>query len=309
MRIIITGGNGFLGSSLLRKLLSLGHTLLVFSKNSNNITDTLSTITFIKASNKDLSLFKEDIEKFAPDLVIHAGWGGGNSYKDINELLQFEENIEPSISFLQVLSNLPTKPKFIGFGSFAEYGRQLEVVTELTNPEPINLYGLSKLVFKNYSELLCGLWGMDWLWIRPCYVYGPGDVQSRLIPYLVKKFVNNENVVLDDCESIVDYMYIDDFVEQTVALIEGNSKGVFNLCSGKQYKIKHIVLSIHDLLESRSLIDFDRSINRVSVSSFVCGNPKKTLTKTGLALKIGLEDGLEKTTKFYRDLYEKLSNN
>ena len=152
MNIIITGGNGFLGSNIARKLLKEQHKVYIFSQNTNNIEDILPKILFDYSDIKSIITYKDKIEVFSPDIVIHCGWSGGNSYNDINSLNQFYDNIDPSIKLLELLNQLNKKPKFVGFGSFAEYGILTSPVGEETQELPTNLYGLSKYTFKNPSN-------------------------------------------------------------------------------------------------------------------------------------------------------------
>ena len=294
MNIIITGGNGFLGSNIARKALKEQHKVYIFSKNTNNIKDILPKILFDYSDNKSLTTFQNKIEAFTPDVVIHCGWSGGNNYTDINSLNQFYDNIDPSIRLLEMLSKLSKKPKFIGFGSFLEYGNIDTPVNETFQELPTNLYGLSKYTFKKYSEILCNQYNMEWIWIRPCYVYGPGDVSTRFIPSITKKFLNNEPVTLDECNSIVDYIYIDDFVTSLYFLILSEHTGVYNICSGKQYKVKDIVEQVYNQIESNSSIEFSTNIKRTSTYSYICGDRNKLNKTIGDISQVSLSEGLNK---------------
>lgn len=300
MRILITGGNGFLGSSIVRKALQEGHEVLVFSINSNNIQDIISQITYHSASSSDLVNLKEDIKSFSPDIVVHCGWSGGSSYKDTTSLSQIEDNVEPSTDFIKILSTLPKKPKFVGFGSFAEYGDHATTISENATAIPLNLYGSAKLMFKELSERLCNECNMDWLWIRPCYVYGPHDVSSRLIPSLIQKFMKDETVVLDECTSVIDYIYIDDFTDQVYKLMTECYVGVYNICSGTGYSVKSVVEYIQSLLGSNSEVHYDSSLNRTTIPTIVRGDPTKTIKHTGITPKVDLHKGISNVVDYYK---------
>lgn len=300
MNILITGGNGFLGSNIVRKLLKEGHSVYLFSNNTNNIEDILPQVLFDYSSTNSLPMFKKKIETFSPDIVIHCGWSGGNSYADTNSMDQFYENVDPSISLLQLLSKLKKKPKFVGFGSFAEYGEMSNPVSETVQEVPTNLYGLSKYTFKKYSEMICNQHSIEWVWIRPCYVYGPGDVSTRLLPSIIKKFLRNEAVILDECTSTVDYIYIDDFVNSIYFLILTKHTGVYNICSGKQYKIRDIVEQVHKQIESSSTIEFSANLKRTSTYSYVCGDRRKIDAVVNTTTQISLNEGLVKTITYYK---------
>jgi len=300
MKILITGGNGFLGSNIIRKLISENHTIYAFSGQTTNIDDILDQIQFDFGHTNDIILFKDKIIKFAPDVVIHCGWSGGNNYNDVNDIKQFRENIEPSIELLSIISELPNKPKFIGFGSFSEYGMYSTIINEENIENPVNLYGLSKFTFKNYSKMICDLNNINWVWVRPCYVYGPYDVETRLIPLLINKFINNSDITLDKCDKVIDYIYIDDFVNYVYNLIISPNSGVFNICSGKQYELKEIINLIYALTNSNSKINYDFSTNRKLTSPYICGDDTKIRTTTCLYPKTDITNGILKTIDFYK---------
>lgn len=301
MNILITGANGFLGSNLIRMFLSKGDKVYAFSNNTNNLIDVLDKIEFGYAYTKDLINFRKKIEKFSPDIVLHCGWSGGNSYVNVNDLNQVEDNVAPGLNFLKMLSDLSKKPKFFGLGSFSEYGSHFGKITEHADECPINLYGMSKLSFKNYSKFLCDLYHMDWTWIRPCYIYGPYDVETRLVPMIIRKFIKDEHVVLDSCDKQIDYLYIEDFVEYVNFLVKSGNIGVYNLCSGKQYQLKQLIVEIHELTKSKSSITFDSSLNREFTSSNICGSNNKIISISGITPKVELREGMLKTIEHYKN--------
>jgi nucleoside-diphosphate-sugar epimerase len=277
MKIAITGGRGFIGSNIAKRLYSENNQIFFIEKD------------FVRSEFVD----------FFPDLVIHCGWYGGNSYKDINDPNQFSKNLDNGIQLLEALKEVPKKTKFIGFGSFSEYGSKNFPIDEKTEESPIDLYGLSKNTFKKYSELICKNNNIDFVWVRPCYVYGPGDVNTRLIPSLIRRCLNSEEIVLDDCDKMIDYIYIDDFIELFYSLIKSNSTGVYNICSGKQYHLRDVVNLTHSLIGNKNKIIFDSKLNRNSLTS-ICGINEKIIKLTNYYPKIDLEGGLKATINYYK---------
>jgi nucleoside-diphosphate-sugar epimerase len=299
LKFLITGGNGFLGSSLAHKLVEENHDVLVFSKNHNNLDDILDKCIFISSYMDEILFHTEDIINFSPDIIIHFGWNGGNNYKNTNSLDQFHNNIPDNIRFLDFINKLPKKPKFVGVGSFAEYGQVTSLTDENTEELPINFYGTAKLVLKQYSEIFCLKNNIDWVWIRPCFVYGPKDVSTRLIPSLISKCLKNEDIILDECKTVIDIIHIKDFIELTYNLIINNNVGIYNISSGVVYPLKEIINNIYELTNSKSTIIFDPEKNRKLTQLYVSADNTKIKKVTGISPQYSLINGLKNTIKYY----------
>jgi GDP-4-dehydro-6-deoxy-D-mannose reductase len=280
MKIVITGASGFLGSNLVNKLEKANHNVLSILRSTPNPLQT--------------------IFDYKPDVVVHCAWKGGNNYEDINDISQQFTNVSDGIELLKTLSSLPNKPKFIGFGSFAEYGNLNNLALEENWEKPTNMYGISKLTLKNYSENFCKTNNIPWSWVRPCYIYGPGDVSTRLIPSTIAKLLHKQTVTLDQCDKIIDYMYIDDFVNFMYNIVTQPTQGVFNICSGQQYKLKDVILMIANMLNANEYLVFEDSERRVLTSNYICGSNLKAKQLNQFNNLISLEEGLIKTISHYK---------
>lgn len=299
MNILITGANGFLGSNAVKSFYRDGHNILCFSKTDSNLPINCKSISCYA---DEYLKYTKSIKQFEPDIVIHFGWSGGNNRNDSNDISkQYCDNVPHSINFLQFLSTLSKKPKFVGVGTFEEYGQRYSLVDESTSENPNTLYGLAKLQLKQLVELYCSLNNMEWLWLRPCFVYGVGDVRTRLIPTVIKKCIQNQDIYLDTCSKIIDYIYVDDFTELFKKIILSDQSGVFNICSGSQYHLRYIIQTIHNLTKSKSKIIF-KDLDKISHDKdlFICGLNKKALDLTNYKLTYSLESGLQKIIKHER---------
>jgi nucleoside-diphosphate-sugar epimerase len=275
MNILITGGNGFIGSNLIKKL-QINHNIYKLSYRD------------------DFPNVASEIIKFNPDITIHCGWYGGNNYSDANHIDQYNKNIPNSIKLLNILKYIDKEHTFIGFGTVFEYGNKNIPSSENDLEIPVDLYGLSKLYLKNYSKSFCETNNIKWIWIRPFYTYGIGDVSTRLIPRVINNILQNNPLKFNKCDSIVDYLYIDDFVDALEQLLLTNSHGVYNICSNNEYKIKDIILSIHKILESKASIVFDETLDNGLKPKYLCGNNTKIKKIINWHPKIGIEEGLLK---------------
>jgi nucleoside-diphosphate-sugar epimerase len=141
---------------------------------------------------------------------------------------------------------------------------------------------------------------MKWVWLRPCFTYGPNDKDNRLIPTLIKKFSRNENVELDECKTIIDLTYIKDFTDLTYELIISNHEGIYNVSSGIYQPLKDVILQIHSYLNSSSQIVFNAKNNRILVQYFVSADNSKILKSTKITNLTPLSEGLKQTIEYYK---------
>jgi UDP-glucose 4-epimerase len=296
MKILITGINGFLGRHVAQSL-CLKHEICGVSRNDKKIDRLKEKVLFLDNSVNDI---ENDITKFSPDTAIHFAWSGGNSYLDTNSNIQFYDNIPQSVKLMDLLRKIQIK-HFIGIGTVAEYENKNKVSLESDPEIPINLYGTCKTMMKLYSERVCKNSGIKWTWCRPYHVYGPEDVSTRLIPKTIEKCIAKQKLTLNSCDSVTDYLYIDDFVSAITKIVESHVEGIYNICSGQQYTIRKIVEFISEKTNNTSNITFDSSLDRIGFPKFICGSNEKLKAATGWTPIVDMNTGLDNIiTKFPR---------
>jgi dTDP-6-deoxy-L-talose 4-dehydrogenase (NAD+) len=288
-RVLITGGNGFLGSNLVRFFLRKSYAVCVVSRKCNNLVDVMESIEFIEHASPGYTQFADQIRTFNPTVVIHCAWDGGNKYTDVNTIEQVS-NISHGVELLTALINLPTNPVFVGIGSFSEFGHA-EHAMDTTPCIPITLYGQTKNCFMSISRLICETNGLRWLWVRPCLIYGPRDVDTRVFPSTIHKLLKGQDIILDGCTRIVDYLHVDDFCNGVSILLDTSTTGNVNVCSGSGYPLRQLIEWLKTEIEGTSVITFNTSRDRTMVSTCSRGYPDM-LRRTGWKPNINVHDGL-----------------
>lgn len=299
-RILITGGNGFLGSSLVRYFLDKECEVAVISRSDANIKDIIDKITYIELDSTTYYSIQDKIKLFSPEYVIHSAWSGGNSNIYSNAISQFD-NISLSVSLLDILRSLEKTPRFIGIGSFEEYGTLNKKAKETDVECPTNFYGLSKLAFKNVSKVFCEEHLIPWAWIRPCYIYGPGDVSTRLIPRTINSLLTETHVTLNSCNATLDYLHITDFCSAMGTLVNLNLAGIYNICSGQEYNLKDILSFIQTQTSSSAYLRFDSTLDTNDVQKYICGANEK-IKSFGWDITMDLHAGLMDTVSYYKSI-------
>jgi len=291
MDILITGGNGFLGRNTIEYLLQHNHRIMVLSRTTDNIQNILNRIEFIKI-NSDYSNYADEILRFSPNVIIHFAWDGGNNYEDSNGINQVYKNIPNSLSLLEIIGRLNNGPRFVGVGCFGEYGYIKKQAKEEQIELPSTFYGLSKNIFKNISKMYCEQNSIEWTWIRPCFIYGYGDVHTRLFPKLINNLLNNKKINLDMCNQKIDYLNISDFCSAIGTIITEQQNGIFNVCSGEEYHLKTIIEFIEKEIQNYDCVIHNSDFNRKFANNYICGSNKKLKTITTWKPIVNINDGL-----------------
>lgn len=293
MNIVITGAGGFLGSNICNNL-SIEHNILALSRKSENI-QLNANVKFVKCNLENIDDFEKIIIDFNPDILIHCAWIGGNNFNDTNSVIQFQ-NIISGLKLLEIVKKSKIS-KFIGIGSAAEFGFHTSPVNEEHIKNPYSLYGSSKKYFYDLSKNICDNNNIDFTWIYPVYVYGQNDISTRLIPKVIKLCLGKEKFTLDSCDSLVDYLYVEDFVFGVNEVISNNVLDKIIISSGKTYKIKDIVENIANLCNFSEDIFFDSTRDRKHFQKYFCGNNLKLINTTNWSEKYDIDKGLNKTIR------------
>jgi len=198
MKILVIG-NGFIATSVIKRLQSEGHKLLVFSRTPGARINCQQVLG-------DIFDFKEFIKvlDWKPQIIIHTAWitTPGVYRNDLSNIkyAQFTIDLAKYISCSDV-------EHLIILGTCAEYGYQDGPSTAgITNLSPSTLYAEQKVVAFNSVKELLQKSDIRFTWARIFYPYGPNQDQKRLIPYLIRSLKNGEPIVLADTSSIHDWI-------------------------------------------------------------------------------------------------------
>lgn len=295
-KVLITGANGFISTNFI--LNNIGkYKFIAISTNDSNLKK-IDNLEFIKLYLSEYNLLNNIIDHHKPDTVLHLAWEGANSFQTTNSIDQFQ-NIKNSFYLLESLKK--NKCHFIGMGTGAEYGCFDHAISENDTPSPTSHYGMAKYLLMQSSEIFCKQNNIPWSWIRPIFFYGKYDVHTRLIPKVIDKCLKKENIILDSCTSENDYLYIDDVVAALSNIIDSETQGLFNLCSGKSYKTKYIIKKIMELT-AWDHIEFDATQDRVNFCKKIIGNNMKISKALNWTPKVNIHEGLSQVVQYHKNL-------
>lgn len=300
MTVVITGSSGFLGSALV-KVFSGNNVRVIRLVRDDKIksdSDNIHYVNYQKSlDDKDVA---EKLTEFNPGVFIHCAWKG-ISGGERNESFQLEYNVPRTIESVR-LAHASGCKQWIGAGSQAEYGNKSHLIFETEPACPLTLYGKAKLAAGASALELCNELGIKGVWNRIFSLYGQGDNINYFIPYVVNSLLQRRKPELTKCEQVWDYLFVNDAAEAFYAQCRKQIKGVFNLCSGIAISLKDVAYLIQRLLNDKSLIQFGSIPYSKDQTMVLSGNCDKLKNQTGWVPKTALEEGLEQTISYYRNL-------
>lgn len=302
MKVLVTGGAGFIGSHVSKLLLDGGHSVTVIDNLSTGHKQSLDKrVNFHQISLED----QKKLEEILPghDGVIHMASfiAVGESVKKPVEFAQ--NNIVGTVKLLEAMKNAGVK-KIIFSSSACVYGNPKKLPISEDDPlgEQENPYGITKITMEQFCMLYHKLFGFDIVILRYFNPYGPGelhDPETHAIPNFIKAALSKSKIPLFwRGEQIRDFIYIDDLAKAHVIALPLSGLHIFNVGTETGIKVVDVVHQIFELIGYEVQID-DKGQREGDVQELIASSAKIKKQLTWEA-KVNLKDGLKRTIEFYR---------
>lgn len=254
--ILLTGATGFVGKQIF-KALSKSNVRIVpvvrFDKESSF--QSQLTVDRIVCSP---DIFKESADWWAEqckgiDVVIHAAW-----YAEPGKYLQSSKNMDCLLGSLNLAKGAASAgvKRFVGVGTCFEYDLSTGVQSTSTPLNPSTPYAGAKAAL--YMGLLQWLpeQSVEFAWCRLFYLYGEGEDERRLVPYLHKHLAKGETVELTSGKQIRDFLDVSEAGKIIAEVALGKKIGPINVCSGTPTTVRQVAEKIADKFGRRDLLKF-----------------------------------------------------
>lgn len=266
MKILVTGGNGFIGSKIV-ELLCKKHKITVLDNNETyglvhqeqlqnllkwrqrNWKKISTTITGdIRKSLVGLKAFKS-----RPDLVIHLASYPRAKIVQNNPVDGVSQIVDGTVNMLWHAAKFGAK-KFVYVSSSMVYGNYKDGTREDAKTKPINIYGEAKLTCERLTKLWCTNNKLDYSIVRPSGVYGPGDLPDRVISKFFEAAMNNKTLKVHG-KNKVDFTYRKDAAQGIIDVaLAKHTNTSFNITAGKATSLKEAAKLIVKICKSKSKI-------------------------------------------------------
>lgn len=302
MKMLITGGAGFVGSHLCDKyvrednevvcldigdLSNVSHLLddkVHFRKSTTDITDWISLSRFIGSMNFDV--------------IIHLAAQIRIDRAISNPSFTWDVNVEGTFNLLESSRMFDVK-KFLFASSSEVYGSAQYTPIDESHPLGTNsIYGASKIAGDRICHSYASTYGMDIGILRPFNIYGPGQIAGVTSIFVDKVLNNQAPVIQGDGSQSRDYVYIEDIVSAYDCMLKSKNPGTVNFGSGSETTVKTLAETIINMCKKDIKPEYRDAPPNTTMSLIADISKAK---KLGWEPKYNLEDGLMKFINWYKE--------
>jgi len=254
-RALVTGGGGFIGHHLVRRLLADGHDVCVL--------DNFSTGRRERLEGLDVGLVEGDLRSYerahaavrGTDVVFHLGALPSVPRSVQDPLTTSAVNVEGTLNVLLAARDEDVRRVVFASSSSVYGANPVLPKTEADQPLPISPYGVSKVSAEHYCRTFTIVYGLETVSLRLFNVFGPGQDPLSQYAAVVPRFIaalgsGNRPIVYGDGKQTRDFTYVDDVVEAfaLAAAAPAAAGEVMNVCAGKETSLLALLEILSDLL-------------------------------------------------------------
>lgn len=296
MKALITGGNGFLGSSLAAGLRAVGTDVRVVDPAPPRNDMDWSGIDYVRGTLDDtvnLAAALQDV-----DCVYHLASSTVPSTSNLDPARDVSDNLIGSLNLIAAMRNAGTRRILFFSSGGTVYGDPDSIPVPESHPlRPISSYGVVKVAIEQYLMMHARLGHLDPLILRPSNPYGPrqstAGIQGAISAFLGKALTGDVVKIWGDGETVRDYIYVDDLVQLAVTAGLSDHTGIYNAGSGKGYSLNQICAHISQLTGKPLQVDHapgrDFDVTKIILN---IDGAQKSFAWTP---QVTLADGLERT--------------
>ncbi|MCG8320866.1 MAG: NAD(P)-dependent oxidoreductase [Cytophagales bacterium] len=291
MKIVILGAHSFLAQAVIRQLnADPSHELVLYGSYTRE--DDHRKYYRIPETSLEISTLS------GFDAIVYCAGAGVQSNKKYPKNIIYEVNAFEPIRIINLLNETGYSGKFISFGSYFEIGdypyeRPLAEEEVLLSAYPVpNDYCLSKRVFSRYIQNQTDF-SFDSLHFILPNIYGYGENENRLIPYLVRSITNGEKLALSSGVQIRQYLHVDDIARAVTTGLGNEIKGVFNLGSHEIISIKQLVAEVVKVSGEQVEAEFGAVNQRDQGMKYLALNFERAADTLKFHPEISLEEGIK----------------
>ncbi len=304
MKVLVTGGAGFIGSHLVDRLVQEGHEVVVVDNLSTGKRRNLNRAA--RFSKLDIQSWRLErvFRNERPNIVMHLA-AQMDVRKSVDDpIFDAQVNVLGMLNVLQQAVRHGVRKVVFSSSGGAIYGEQeIYPAPESHVMRPLSPYGISKLCGEQYLSYYQRISGLQMVNLRYANVYGPRqdpDGEAGVVAIFIQKLLNNEQAIVNgNGRQTRDFVYVEDVVEANLAVMGQETQGTYNVGTGEE-------TSINDLL--RILISHTNSTCKEVHGPAKSGEQVRSVIDSGKLRqelswepRTELSEGLKRTVDYFRE--------
>ncbi|MBN1371057.1 MAG: NAD-dependent epimerase/dehydratase family protein [Anaerolineaceae bacterium] len=302
--ILVTGGNGFIGSHLVDALAAAGYHVMVLDLFPRTNEGMPEGVQFVQGSLQDLHTVRRLLEDHRIELVYHTAWANIHETALKDPLGDIQTNVAASLTLLTACRDTAVKRVVYLSSGGTIYGVPHEFPTREDHPtNPINAYGITKLMVEKYLNMFYHLYGLEYTILRPSVPYGPRQNPYRhqgVVSVFINRALRNEPVtVFGDGQIVRDYFYIDDLIKAlltTKDLTFTPSLTTFNVGGMRPYTLNDLIVEIESVLGVKMNVNYEQQ--RKFDVPYLLLDTKAAQSDLNWSPAVSLEEGIRRTAEW-----------
>jgi len=305
MKILVTGGAGFIGSAIVDRLISQGHDVVIIDNLSTGKEKNIhKAAKFYKLDIQDTKV--EDVFKDEQIDIVNHHAAQIDMRKSVSDpIFDTQVNILGSINLLEICIKYNVKKFIFASSGGTVYGEQnFYPATENQPTQPICPYGINKLTIEYYLHYYHTLYNLKYVVLRYANIYGPRQDpfgEAGVVAIFINKLLTSQQPIINgDGEQTRDYTYIDDVVEANILAMNSDTTGIFNVATGIETSVNKLFSIILDIMK----VDVKEVHGRAKEGEVArsCLDWTRAKEILGWQPKTKFEDGIRQTVEYFKSL-------
>ncbi len=303
MRVLVTGGAGFIGSHLVDALIDAGHEALIIDNLATGERANLNPgARFYEADIRDAIAVGDLFARERPEVLIHQAAQLDVRRSVADPAYDADVNILGTLRLLQSGVEHGLRKVIFASSGGAIYGDTENLPTPETQPTaPISPYGVSKLSIEHYLHYFHTIHGLQYVALRYSNVYGPRQNphgEAGVISIFAERLLRGEPTIIHgDGENTRDYVYVGDVVAANLAALTSERVGAYNVGTATETDVNAVFARINELTEAG--VEARHGEAKAGEQRRSCLSWELARRELGWEPKVGFDEGLARTVEFF----------